>query len=131
VRAVLDEVRWNTSTHCYYGFINGRRAWIVKDVLERGFAYPKMQSGEISYHPALISSKGMEELCAWIEKVAGAGSRKIEKFRRLSSTGVAMPDPLLLAVAGDDRIPVFGNRLTTRAKNFLQSYGRDNRVARR
>src|SRR5439155_1470500 len=121
----------NAPTNSYsYGFIKGRRAWIVRDVLERGSAYQRMRSGEISYHPALMSSKGIEELCAWIEEVASARSRRIEKFQRLSSTGIAMLDFLLLAVTADDRVKVFGNRLTTRARNFLQSYRRDNGVAR-
>jgi hypothetical protein len=125
VRTVLDQPRWNAEIGSYYGFISGRRAWIIRDVLEKGLAYPEMQSGKISYHPALISSKGMEELCAWVERVASTKARWISGG--LSPTGIATLKVLLLAVAGEDRIKVLGDRLlSTRAQKFLRWYRKKN-----
>src|SRR5262249_55767795 len=69
VRAILDEAEWNSPTEESFAFLTGRRAWIVRDrVLDRP---PAVLGGKTTIHfPALISSRGRSELCAWIERVA-------------------------------------------------------------
>ncbi|WP_299161242.1 hypothetical protein [Accumulibacter sp.] len=133
VRAVLDGAFWCTPEppkDCY-GFIDGRRAWIVRDNLsaEKGPANPSAKTG--TAHPALLSSRGFEELAAWIEQVASArsGWSFFGLFffgRTLSDSGLEMLRPLLQALATDDRISVFQtgdhSRLTQRAESFLRDW---------
>jgi hypothetical protein len=68
VRAVLDEAQWNPSTDGQaLAFLNGRRAWIVRnEVRNLPLAY---NGGTKIHYPALLSSKGAEELSGWIERV--------------------------------------------------------------
>jgi len=66
VRGVLDEPRWRCSEDDpFYGRLDLRRAWIVRDRLssdDRG-RDPR---------PALLSSVAIEELVAWMEQVGAA-----------------------------------------------------------
>jgi hypothetical protein len=118
VRFVLDDSKWNSPKAQYYGLIEGRRTWIVRnEVLD----YPPTHTGARpgDYHPALLSSRAFEELCGWIERVVSARSGWM-----LSSHRLKMLRPLLTAVATEDRIEVFGieNRLSQRAHKFLTRY---------
>ena len=113
VRAVLDDAKWNSPHNYedyYYRIINNRRTWIV-----RNFIKEEDKNKTFDFHPALISSRGLEELCAWIERVVDA------KWR-LYFHGFKMLRPLLNAIARSDRIEVFKtqNRLTDKAINFLK-----------
>ncbi len=124
VRAVLDQEKWNAPKDRDYGFISGRRTWIIRDAVEGGeLSYPPIITGKLSPHPALISSKGIEELRAWVERCASSKARWI--YGGLSCTGIVMLNVLLPAVSGEDRIALFGDRLmSTRARKFLRRYGK-------
>ncbi len=117
IRAVLDECRWNAPSEQYYGFIEGRRSWIVRDKIEDMPSHTGVGPGD--YHPALISSRAFEELCGWIECVISAQDGWL-----LSHYGLKMLRPLLTAVATEDRVAVFriADRLSPRALNFLKWY---------
>src|SRR5579863_7094008 len=68
LRAVLDEAQWNAPSDPSYGFIDGRQVWILRNQILPGA--PLSYSGLNQKHfPALISSAGRQELCAWIERV--------------------------------------------------------------
>ncbi|MEO8047124.1 MAG: hypothetical protein ABI684_07550 [Nitrospirota bacterium] len=117
VRAVFDESRWNSPDDQYFAFLEGRRAWIVRDsILEQPHSYSTRTSG-VQPHPALLSSQAMEEICGWIERAASA-----KRGWRLSTYGCRVLRTLLDPVAGEDRIGVFGERLTADARNFLEWY---------
>ena len=118
VRAVLDEAQWNltNSQSQLYRFIGGRRACIVRDkIIEAETSYRVTQS--VDYRPSLLSSKGIEELCAWIERVTDAWNKWM-----LSSYGLEMLRPILKAISGEDRVKVFGDRLSSKAVRFLENY---------
>lgn len=120
VRAVLDEEQWNKPSYQFFGFIEGRRSWIVRDMLTHGtpVVLKPQPTGDLEPHPALLSSKGMHELCGWIERVTSA-----HKGKMLSHYGYATLRPFLLAVATEDRIEGFGeSRLTDEARHFLRWY---------
>lgn len=117
VRAVFDESRWIAPGDQYFGFLEGRRAWIVRDdILEQSPSY-LTRAGGVQPHPALLSSKAMEEICGWIERAASA-----KHGWRLSAYGCRVLGTLLDPVAGEDRTGVFGERLTADARNFLEWY---------
>jgi hypothetical protein len=67
VRAVLDEAYWNSPSEQEYGFIAGKRAWIVRDRIT-GQAHPGLLMQ--GWHSALLSSRALENLCGWAERVA-------------------------------------------------------------
>jgi hypothetical protein len=68
LRAILDEAKWNSPSQPGYGFLQGRKVWIVRN--EALPDAPLSYSGVVQEHfPALISSAGRQELCAWIERV--------------------------------------------------------------
>lgn len=121
VRAVLDQPSWNSPDQPCYGFVQGRRAWIVRNavVLDQcSYAGPDGQTdGQV--HPALLSSQAMHELCGWIERVAS-----VNRPLFLSRHARRALWPVLIGVAGEDRIHVFGSRLTKRATTFLRWYFR-------
>ena len=144
VRAVLDGAPWcspDKPKHCF-GFIEGRRAWIVRDHLDPNLPDSYEDASPGGAHPAILSSQGFEELAAWIEQVASARSAwtmwGIPMGRQLSDAGLEMLKPLLKALATDDRIKVFqtgsskrgaehrgeGGRLTKRAVEFLREWQR-------
>lgn len=61
IRAVLDQASWNAPNDNFYDILSGgRRAWVVRDAVvesDRGARYRP--------HPALMSSRGIEELCGF------------------------------------------------------------------
>jgi hypothetical protein len=59
----------------------------------------------------------MEELCAWIERVTEEWSKWM-----LSVHGLELLEPILKAISGQDRIDVFGDRLSIKARRFLEYY---------
>ena len=68
IRAILDEAQWNSPLDPSYGFIQGRNVWIIRNQILPDA--PLSYSGVNQAHfPALISSAGKQELCAWIERV--------------------------------------------------------------
>jgi hypothetical protein len=101
IRAVLDEAQWNVpdSTDSY-GFLNGRRAWIVRNEINGELAYP---GGTRMHYPALLSSKGLD-LCKWIERVQLAYRTGL-----LNELGRATIKDYLIALAPDDRVRVLKN----------------------
>jgi hypothetical protein len=114
VRFVLDEANWHSPQSKPYGFIGVRRAWIVRDDLTQGMSH----SGPTTVHyPALISSRGKEELCAWIEQVQSAYDGRF--WTALSEHGLLMLRPLLAAVAKQDRIDLLRSELSDKAVRFL------------
>lgn len=120
LRTVLDEAKWNSPANQEYRFIEGRRTWIVRDqIIKNQYSYKTGQN--VSGYPGVISSRAMEELCGWINRVALSCSG-FWMSRQLSSHGIVMLSPLIDAVAADDRIEVFGIRITEKAKSFLKKY---------
>ena len=115
VRAVQDEGEWNSPTRAPYGFIEARRAWIVRDNVGDGRAYEGPT--EIHY-PALISSRAREELCGGSARVTNA-YRRLFVFRALNDDQLEMLRPLLLALVKDDRIKILCPDLTDEAVAFL------------
>lgn len=125
VRAALDQAKWNAPENQFYGFLDATRTWIVRDKIDEGEAlsYPKVLSGPyLEPHAALLSSRAMHELCGWIERVASVQSTWCLLSQFLSAHALEMLRPLLISVAGEDRLQVFGDRLTKRAKDFLSWY---------
>jgi hypothetical protein len=117
VRFVLDDARWNSPDNEYYGIIDYRRTWIVRDRVHQN-EYSYRGGPPVDYHPALLTSRALEELCGWIERVASARNGWM-----LSRHGLEMLDPLLRAVAAEDRIEIFkkGDRLSPEAIKFLRN----------
>jgi hypothetical protein len=121
VRAILDEFKWNSPSKQCYGFLEYRHAWIIRNATtETDKAYQGETAAEYG-PPALLSSRGFEELASWIERVASAHP-PCRPFRMLSSRGLRMLRPLLLAISSPDRVGVFKGRLTPEAKRFLNWY---------
>jgi len=119
IRAVLDQAKWNApGKDSYYGFIAGRRSWIVRNTVqpERSFAGPALSPKQPSY-PALLSSQAVEELCGWIEQVASVNRRVF-----LGEHACRALFHQLACVSGEDRIAFFGHRLSDRATDFLRWY---------
>lgn len=119
VRAVLDDFQWNQPEDQFYKFLDGRRTWIVRDCAESSIAY----SGGLAEkgrkgHPALISSRGFEELATWIERATS--DRTFASLWLLSSRGLDMIKPLICALYTKDRREAFGKRLTQKAHEFLE-----------
>jgi hypothetical protein len=115
VRAVLEATSWSTPSKQYYGFLEGRRTWIVRDCLPQE---PKEQSidANIDPRPAIMSSKGLDEICDWIERVASHYSVASSKLKR--AIRVVLGDTLRM-LAQQHRRKVFGGRLTPQAVSFL------------
>ena len=116
VRFVLDDASWNSPDNEYYGIIDYRRTWIVRDKVHQN-EYAYKGGPPVDYHPALLTSRALEELCGWIERAASARNGWM-----LSRHGLEMLDPLLRAVTAEDRIEVFKkrDRLSPEAINFLR-----------
>jgi hypothetical protein len=112
VRSMLDGHKWNCPKNPFFGFVEGRRAWIVRDVV---VDLSGTGESKVDPRPGLLSSRAMEELVAWIERVENARSS-----RMLSRSGYRMLWPLLLPLATDDKINAFGGRLRDRSVHFLR-----------
>ena len=121
VRAVLDEAMWNSPADQCYDFIGGRRTWIIRDAVTGSRAY----SGALreGWHPALLSSRALEDLCGWVEQVAIS-----RQGWMLSDRGLDSLKPLLQAVCTADRLSVLGNRLSKESQEFLAATVPDKRA---
>lgn len=118
LRAVFEQAPWNLHAREFYGFLEGKRAWIVRDTvkqeetgqsrLRHGEAYPRYA------HPALVSSRGIDELCGWIERVAYARSVCL-----VGNRGLRMLEPVLESVARADVTAFLKSRLTLKSQKFL------------
>lgn len=127
IRVVLDEGEWirPVTKINYFKFIDGQRTWIVRNKFSEKTVRKGANPGD--YHPALLSSAAIQELCGWIERVASA--RRTQwywPFKKLSDHGLYMLRSTLDAVVTEDRIWVFAGReqtaLTDEAKIFLKEY---------
>ena len=121
VRAVLDQAPWSAPTNRFYDFIDGRRAWIVRDSVPKT-GCPSFETRSIGNyltvkpHAALLSSRALQELRGWVERVASAYDANL-----LSSAGLDSLRPLIVSVAGQDRLAVFPAHFSERAKAFLRN----------
>ena len=113
IRVVLDEAEWNSPSNPNYGFMQGRRVWIVRDQILRDA--PLSYSGITQEHfPALISLAGMQELCAWIERVQIA-----HNSGTLTDLGLRPLRPYLVPLAQEDRVRALRVLLSPDARKFL------------
>ena len=117
VRAILDEADWTPLEEQLFDFIDGRRAWIVRAEVRGKSAH----SGGLrdGWHPALASSRALENLAGWVGQVAVAFNGRL-----LRKHDLTLLRPLLLPLCTPDRIKVLGDRLTEDAKKFLASYAK-------
>lgn len=113
IRAVLDEALWNSPPDSNYGFIQGRRVWIIRNEIlpDAPLSYAGVRQ---QHFPALISSAGRQELCAWIERVQIA-----YHGGALSDRGLAPLRPYLVPLAQEDRVAAFRILLSQDARSFL------------
>jgi hypothetical protein len=113
IRAILDEAQWNSPSNPSYGFIQGRRVWIIRNQILPDA--PLSYSGVAQENfPALISSAGRQELCAWIERVQIAYNGGT-----LTDRGLAPLRPYLVPLAQEDRVSALRILLSQDARNFL------------
>ena len=113
LRSVLDEAQWNPPSDPSYGFIQGRRVWIIRDQILPGA--PLSYSGlKEENFPAIISSDGRQELCAWIERVQIAYNAGT-----LTDQGLAPLRTYLVPLAQEDRVNALGIELSRDAREFL------------
>ena len=113
IRAILDEAQWNAPSDPGYGFIQGRKVWIIRNQILPDA--PLSYSGVKQAHfPALISSAGRQELCAWIERVQIAYNGGT-----LTDQGLAPLRPYLVPLAQEDRVNALRIELSQDARNFL------------
>jgi len=113
IRVILDEAQWNSPPNSSYGFMQGRRIWIVRDQILADA--PLSYSGVAQEHfPALLSSSGMQELCAWIERVQIA-----HNGGTLTDRGLTPLRPYLVPLAQEDRVRVLRALLSPDARKFL------------
>ena len=113
IRAILDEAQWNAPSNPNYGFIQGRRVWIVRNQILPDA--PLSYSGITQEHfPALLSTAGMQELCAWIERVQIA-----RNSGTLTDFGLTPLRPYLVPLAQEDRVRQLRVLLSPDARKFL------------
>jgi len=113
IRAVLDEAPWTSAANQSYGFMQGRRVWIIRDQILPDA--PLSYVGMIQEHyPALISTAGMQELCAWIERVQIA-----RNSGTLTDFGLTPLRPYLVPLAQEDRVKALRALLSPDARKFL------------
>ena len=113
IRAILDEAQWNTPANSNYGFMQGRRVRIVRNQIVPDA--PLSYFGLTQQHfPALISIAGMQELCAWIERVQIA-----HNGGTLTDRGLAALRPYLVPLAQEDRVKALHVLLSPDARKFL------------
>jgi hypothetical protein len=113
IRAILDEAVWNAPSDPSYGFLQGRKVWIIRNQILPD-ATPSYVGIDEEHFPALISSAGRQELCAWIERVQIAYNGGV-----LTERGLAALRPYLLPLAQEDRVNAFRILLSQDARNFL------------
>ena len=115
---MLDEAAWNAPANAFYGFIEGRRTWIVRDHLLDAVT----QHDTVDPRPGLLSSRAMEGLVAWVERVEVA-----ESSHMLTARGIQMLWPLLLCLAAGDKMNVLGGRLHDDTARFLTRVAKQHR----
>jgi hypothetical protein len=113
IRAILDEAQWNSPSDPSYGFIQGRRVWIIRNEILPDVPLSYLGFNQ-EHFPALISSAGMQELCAWIERVQIA-----HNGGTLSDRGLTPLRPYLLPLAQEDRVKALRVLLSPDARQFL------------
>jgi len=113
IRAILEEAQWNAPSDPSYGFIQGRRVWIIRNEIlpDAPLSYSGVTKEDF---PALISSAGRQELCAWIERVQIAYNGGT-----LTDRGLAPLRPYLVPLAQEDRVKALRILLSQDARNFL------------
>ncbi len=113
IRTILDEAQWNAPSDASYGFIHGRRVWIIRNQIlpDAPLSYAGVKQ---EHFPELISSDGRQELCAWIERVQIAYNGGT-----LTDRGLAPLRPYLVPLAQEDRVNALGIELSRDARNFL------------
>jgi hypothetical protein len=124
IRSVLDKRIWNAPPGPlaqFYRFLRHRRTWILRAEIKPGISYGKdLAASDKGGRQCIISSRGVEEVCGWIEEVASARSRWL-----LSPFAFDILQSILPAVAGCDRLEILQFRLSHRARHFLESYRKD------
>ena len=113
IRVILDEAQWNSPSDQSYGFIQGRRVWIIRNEIlpDVSLSYSGFNQ---EHFPALISSAGMQELCAWIERVQIA-----HNGGTLTDRGLTPLRPYLVPLAQEDRVKALRVLLSPDARKFL------------
>jgi hypothetical protein len=113
IRVILDEAQWNSPSDPSYGFIQGRRVWIIRNQIlpDTPLSYTGINE---EHFPALISADGRQELCAWIERVQIAYNGGT-----LTDRGLAPLRPYLVPLAQEDRVSALRILLSQDARNFL------------
>jgi hypothetical protein len=113
IRAILDEAQWNSPSDPSYGFIQGRNVWIIRNQIlpDAPLSYSGVNQARF---PALISSAGRQELCAWIERVQIAYNGGT-----LTDRGLAPLRPYLVPLAQEDRVSALRILLSRDARDFL------------
>jgi hypothetical protein len=113
LRAIMDEAQWNSPSDPSYGFMQGRKVWIIRNEIMPDA--PLSYSGVAQEHfPALISSAGGQELCAWIERVQIAYNGGA-----LTDRGLTPLRPYLVPLAQEDRVRALRILLSRDARDFL------------
>lgn len=113
IRAILDQAQWTSPSDRSYGFLQGRRVWIIRNEILPDV--PLSYSGlDQESFPALISSAGMQELCAWIERVQIA-----RNSGTLTDFGLTPLRPYLVPLAQEDRVKALRVLLSPDARKFL------------
>ena len=113
IRAILDEAQWNSPSDPSYGFIQGRQVWIIRNQIlpDAPLSYSGLKQ---KHFPALISSAGRQELCAWIERVQIAYNGGT-----LTGQGLSALRPYLVPLAQEDRVNALRILLSEDARKFL------------
>jgi len=113
IRAILDEAQWNSPSDPSYGFIQGRNVWIIRNQIlpDAPLSYSGVNQARF---PALISSAGRQELCAWIERVQIAYNGGT-----LTDRGLAPLRPYLVPLAQEDRVSALRILLSRDGRDFL------------
>ena len=93
--------------------MQGRRVFIVRDQVspDAPLSYSWMTQ---EHFPALLSSAGMQELCAWIERVQIA-----HNAGTLTDRGLTPLRPYLVPLAQEDRVTALRVLLSPDARKFL------------
>lgn len=113
IREILDEAQWNSPSDPSYGYLQGRKVWIIRDEILPDA--PLSYSGTTQEHfPALISSAGRQELSSWIERVQIAYNGGA-----LTESGLAPLRPYLVPLAQEDRVGALQVVLSRDARDFL------------
>ncbi|OPY75728.1 MAG: hypothetical protein A4E63_00245 [Syntrophorhabdus sp. PtaU1.Bin050] len=113
VRTVLDESPWNFPEKNFFAFACGGKTWIVRNHIQN----QGVETNLVSY-PAIVSSRAMEELSGWIEKVYIAKSGGM-----LSADGLSSLKPLLGPLLSIGVIEEFkmNKRVSEKAYDFFKS----------